>query len=324
MSPPPECRLLVINERQSLEFLFSQPLTIGRDVVNTLSLRDSEASRHHAVLEFAAGEDGAPQLKIRNLQSLNGIFVNGKQVDESLLNAGDEVVVGATVLLVSPDAGVDLEDCLSPKGMKIFRRIQAPKAFTPSVPMSFTMDELRALVDAEREKEVGSACWTPKNASILMRAVVDLSEAQVDQEFFQTALEAARALIGGERGVVMTVEPHGKALGIRSILSEEDGRPIVISKNVMRILIKGGRALYSPDVPSDDRLYDFENEPEESVPHSLAAVPLACEGKPVGFLYLDSQKAEVSYSREQLALLSLLVRPCERLAELKQFIPLPQ
>ena len=55
----------------------------------------------------------------------------------------------------------------------------------------------------------------------------------------------------------------------------------------------------------------------------MMAVPLRHGDRAVGFLYLDSRTPEISYGRQALVLLSLLMRPCARLAEVKGFLPSP-
>jgi len=324
MIDPPQRRLLVINERQSLEVPFSQQITIGRDVINALALLDREVSRSHAILYCREAEDGPPQLMVRDLDSLNGVYLNGERVKEAVLKPGDELILGTTIVLLSPDSDSDLEECLSAKGKRLLRGIQAPKPFRPTEISSFTLEELGELADREFANLENSAIWSPKNASVMMQAVVRMSEAQTEDNFFRAALEAARDLVQADRGVVMALEPDGKSLSIRSLLSEDPGEAIVITHNVMRILIKGAKAFFSSDVASDDRLTDFADKPKESLPHTLAAIPFQRGGKPVGFLYLDSRNPRFSYDQWALILLSLLMRPCACLVEIKGFLPNPQ
>jgi hypothetical protein len=58
---------------------FFQPVTVGRDPLNEVELPDQRVSRYHAVLW---AEDGA--WHIRDLESANGSFVDGRRVTHSL------------------------------------------------------------------------------------------------------------------------------------------------------------------------------------------------------------------------------------------------
>jgi hypothetical protein len=71
---------------------------LGRDPSCDLVLNDVKCSRRHAVVE--AGPDG---LAIRDTESANGIFVNGRKVERAKLNEGDLVRLGEVVLRVLPE-----------------------------------------------------------------------------------------------------------------------------------------------------------------------------------------------------------------------------
>jgi hypothetical protein len=64
--------------------------TIGRSPDNDIFLDDVTVSRKHAVLVQTGGE-----LKIEDLGSLNGTFVNRRRIDSAVrLESGDEVQIG--------------------------------------------------------------------------------------------------------------------------------------------------------------------------------------------------------------------------------------
>jgi hypothetical protein len=70
-------------------------LTIGRAADNGLSLDDSRVSRHHARLRARHG-----MLVLTDLDSTNGVRVNGVRVAEVALGVGDRIEIGDTVLVV--------------------------------------------------------------------------------------------------------------------------------------------------------------------------------------------------------------------------------
>ena len=80
---------------------------IGRRTGSDIVLDDTTVSRRHAlVLE----REGAPV--IADDRSLNGVFVNGRRVQESPLHHGDEVRIGDTCSMLEvacPRAGYALE-----------------------------------------------------------------------------------------------------------------------------------------------------------------------------------------------------------------------
>lgn len=64
--------------------------TTGRHEASDLLLDDVSVSRHHAV--FTRTSSG--RVTLRDLNSLNGTYVNGKRVEETTLHSADEVQIG--------------------------------------------------------------------------------------------------------------------------------------------------------------------------------------------------------------------------------------
>ena len=62
-------------------------------------------SRRHCQLSHSEGE-----LKIRDLDSLNGTFLNGKRVDEAVIQAGDRIKVGPITLTLQIDGSTEKAD----------------------------------------------------------------------------------------------------------------------------------------------------------------------------------------------------------------------
>jgi pSer/pThr/pTyr-binding forkhead associated (FHA) protein len=62
-------------------------------LVSSLSFMESSVSREHAFIE---GRDG--RFILEDLKSTNGTFINGEFVDVRVLNHGDKIRIGNTVL----------------------------------------------------------------------------------------------------------------------------------------------------------------------------------------------------------------------------------
>ena len=75
--------------------LGKEPVSIGRQVGNTVVIDDVEASRNHCVFErINAG------IQVRDLGSRNGTKVNGERVNTALILDGDVVTIGKTEMRV--------------------------------------------------------------------------------------------------------------------------------------------------------------------------------------------------------------------------------
>jgi pSer/pThr/pTyr-binding forkhead associated (FHA) protein len=64
--------------------------SVGRETDTDVLLDDVSVSRRHAVFTRTA----SGRVTVRDLNSLNGTYVNGSRVDEVALRTGDEVQIG--------------------------------------------------------------------------------------------------------------------------------------------------------------------------------------------------------------------------------------
>jgi pSer/pThr/pTyr-binding forkhead associated (FHA) protein len=95
-------RKLIVNDgRTERELLIVGTITVGRDPRCQLNDLDPLLSRRHA--EFVSTRDG---VTIRDLNSRNGILVNGEKVPEHTLKPGDQIQLGHLHLLYIEELAV--------------------------------------------------------------------------------------------------------------------------------------------------------------------------------------------------------------------------
>ena len=70
------------------------PVTIGREEDNTIQLNDERVSRFHVKIQEDAG-----RVILTDLESTNGTRVNGHPVQMRVLQYGDQVTIGRSILL---------------------------------------------------------------------------------------------------------------------------------------------------------------------------------------------------------------------------------
>ena len=69
-------------------------VAVGRDVRNDIHLQDTEISRRHAELRQAD-----ESFTVHDLGSSNGTFVNGTAISTHVMQSGDQLLMGRTLLL---------------------------------------------------------------------------------------------------------------------------------------------------------------------------------------------------------------------------------
>ena len=75
------------------------PFSIGRGSDRSVCLPDRACSRNHAEIHRLGA-----RFVLRDLESANGTWVNGKRVMETSLHDGDELRIGATLFRFDADA----------------------------------------------------------------------------------------------------------------------------------------------------------------------------------------------------------------------------
>jgi chromosome segregation ATPase len=97
--PPVEnlARLLTrVDGESEVVHVLGRKTTVGRTPDNDIQIETSFISRHHAVLLTSAR-----QSIVEDLNSTNGVFVNGRRISRQILQDGDAVTVGKTAFRFS-------------------------------------------------------------------------------------------------------------------------------------------------------------------------------------------------------------------------------
>jgi len=79
---------------QIAKFEVKQTLTVGRE--GDISVSDERVSRRH--LELAIDKQG--NLTLKDLDSKNGVFMNGRRILHAQVEVGSQIVIGAHRLVV--------------------------------------------------------------------------------------------------------------------------------------------------------------------------------------------------------------------------------
>lgn len=284
-------KILVINPENCMEVQFDQQITIGRDVFNSLSLKDPEVSRSHAIIFEQESE-----VIIKDLKSRNGVYVNGEQVAESALRPGDEIIVGASVLIFDPPEDLDLEVALSRRGRYLIeKRSESVGPEREAAPTSFTITEMegaiRALFADEGE---GTSYFTVRNAIYLLEALKAMDDAAEPAELFEVALRRALGMLGGHRGVVMETDETKQHLKVRSIISVDQTQTILIAQPVLQIVMGEEKCVFCTDVHKDSRFGQIATQSKRPV-HGFVAAPILGRDELFGFIYCDSEDRTTTY-----------------------------
>lgn len=295
-------KLLIVNAENYMEVPFENQLTIGRDVYNSLSLPDPEISRSHAII-FEQGD----QTIIKDLNSRNGVYVNGDRVKEQVLQTGDEIVIGSSIIFFDPVREMDLDQGLSRRGGYVLSQAAERHRVKHVEPVTvYTCPQMNKIVQQVFNQPEDTTFFTMSNALGLLRAFYAMGRGRDTAELFQVTLEIALELLGGDHGVIMETDVTKDRIKVRSLISRKrNSDTIEISQQILRVVLRAERCVFCPDVNEDNRFNEVNSGGECPV-HSFVAAPVMCGQNYYGFMYLYSETDATEYDYVSLRSLYFL------------------
>lgn len=130
----------------------STPVTIGREEDNSIQLNDERVSRFHVKIQ----EDGG-RIILTDLDSTNGTRINGHPVQVRVLQHGDQMSIGRSLLLFGSEHEIDE---LMRNGGATGQATEPPEAVDPAAPHRRTVtgpfdgpSQAEAFVDSGSDAE---------------------------------------------------------------------------------------------------------------------------------------------------------------------------
>jgi hypothetical protein len=97
--------IITTGPQAGTEFPLRDSQILGRQNKNAIPLDDVGASREHARIYLKDG-----RYTIVDLNSKNGVIVNGSRIDRCVLSNGDEIQIGETWLRVHLDEEIEIQE----------------------------------------------------------------------------------------------------------------------------------------------------------------------------------------------------------------------
>ncbi len=289
-------RLLVIQQDLALDFRFQEAITIGRHLSCSLPLSGTEVSRRHA--QIYPSETG---YVIADQGSRNGLYVNGHKCKRHVLHSGDEIGVGRSVLVFDPPSGTEGRSLLAPWGNDLMRVLPPVDSFERVEVSTFPVAELDERV--ERWLRPGcreSLVWPLDTPGVFLSLALSLDRYTSRAELCRAGAEFLKNRIGAERVTLLAHDVERCVL--RTMLGssrDELAERLAGDRDLLRIVLDGERAVFSPDRSRD---YRFRKRMEAAAqPCSFLAAPLCGGSKHVGFLYAERPASDGGFNLADLA-----------------------
>ncbi len=278
-------RLIVIKGAdEGKQFELTEPaLSIGRESSNRVRLTDTEVSRRHA--EVRLTPEG---YRLTDVGSANGSFVNGQSVKDVLLQPGDQVQIGQTVLIYSASrgdaaGGSDLADRIS----LISRNdVELSSAIVKTIGET----EGSRLLSHPSQAE---GLWLQSalaNLGVMYEAIQAVSHILDVDQLLEKIMELIFRSIEADRGCIMVrnsdsgqFEP--KAVRWRAGLNRTE--KMAVSRTVMEYVLREKQGVLVSDAARDVRFNTGASIVRFGI-REVICVPMKGRHETLGVLYLDT------------------------------------
>ena len=281
--------------------LADQKLTIGRDSSNNIVLPDRRISREHARI--------VPEEKkyiIEDLDSVNGVFVNDTRVTKHELNFGDQIRLGATILVYLPlNAPEDVKSESDISEVKILPQRDAADGLTVEVKVD--PDKIKSLEEDIAGSEGANLDEAYKRLAILYRISHDLGSVVDLTELLNKIMEFIFEVLKADRGFIMLIDEDTGELGLPAVYRREgvEKDEISLSKTVINHVRNTGEAILTSDARQDSRFKESESIIIHDI-RSTMCVPIKAKEKILGLLHVDTKGKVVSFTKQDLELLTAI------------------
>jgi len=279
-------RLIAISgpRKGSIFNLTEAETTVGRDPANRVVVSDQALSRRHCVIQ----KEG-DRLKLVDLESRNGSFVNGVPVRERWLEHGDQIEIGESVLFFL----LRDEEAAGP----------APSG-EPEESASSTLRLRREDLPAPQLQETAERPFSVRNTrdlNTLLKISAAINTIPKLDDLQRRLLELVFEVIPAERGAILLArenqEDSGSIFGLDRVRGTE--RPVPVSRDIIfKVFRERAPFLRQGASPTAG-----DGEDEGAIA-SVVAAPLLMYGKVLGALYLDTSNVGIPFDREHLELLT--------------------
>lgn len=292
---------LFIYPKKDESFIFplkQKKVSIGRSADNDIAILDPYSSGHHSLIYPKDNH-----YVVHDNNSKNGTFLNGKKVvAETILNKGDEVLVGSTRIVFDQEIlpNVELTDTPS-SSIAINSMIQIEDILNKP--------DLSTTIQSKSRPMDMNEMWLEHKISSI---ISEVSKALVLHQPLNELLEYILDLIGQhlvmDRGILMLKEgtpPQFIPKVIRINNPRLKNQKILVSQSIINQAVNQKSSILTLDAQDDTRFKAEASIINLNI-HSAMCVPLWNNKDIIGVIYADRIYKLEQFTEEDLRLLTLL------------------
>ncbi|MBI2943650.1 MAG: FHA domain-containing protein [Candidatus Wallbacteria bacterium] len=288
----------------SKRYRITKPIfSVGREAGCDILINDEQLSRKHALIAAADS-----RFYLIDFKSSNGVQVNGRRVEESLLNDGDKITMGAQEFIFSGP-----RSDIAERGKAAEKQAAgaiAGKLLSPgrdpggdpgeSLGKLLKQDTLSLL----KNRQIDKADSTNKLLILYKVATVITSVLDI-KELLNKVMDLALEVLYADRGFIMMPNEKGELLPVVSKSVERDapkGAILPVSRSIAHYTYEKGDPVLTQDALIDKRFQQSGSIQMYNI-RSAMSVALQTRNKRLGVLYIDNRIQSSCFNDEDLNLL---------------------
>jgi pSer/pThr/pTyr-binding forkhead associated (FHA) protein len=284
------------------------PLTIGRDSENKLCIESAAISRFHAEIFTDEGN-----YFLRDLQSTNGTFLNGRKIEREKLGPGDEFSV-ANINMSVEAAQSAMHEPDSPLRMPVSIdkpvSLEATLHVTRPTNESVVVERLKSSTHYDLSNSLG-ALQSLYRADAIFHDIEDLNK------LMESVISLLLEVIPSSRGYIFLLgEDTGTPLlHVRRAPTPFDkNSQIIINEAILNTAIARRESILAHTALISERP-DTGSEQFDSAVISAICAPMTSRDTVLGFIYLDTWEPSNTYSSGDLTLLAAMTSKVATMVE---------
>jgi len=278
--------------------LGSAKVSLGRSADNEIPLPDPFCSGKHA---FVYNKD--KEYFIRDNNSKNGIFLNGKKIKgETQLQKGDSLLLGSTRLVFDQKLATNVEVTDAPSSSANINTIMHLKDILKKPEISTTIRGEAKPIDLEELKS------QHQDISIINEVTKALILHKPLTELLDHIMQLISEYLPMDRGILMLQDgqppqliPKVVRINNKSLVNQT----IHVSQSIINMVVEKHSAVLISDTLADTRFKAQESILKLNI-HSAMCVPLWNNRDIIGIIYTDRTSLPKPFSQADLRLLTLM------------------
>lgn len=272
-------------------------LPVGRDSTSKVRLTDTEVSRRHA--EFVRTEDG---FRVRDVGSANGTFVNSLSVKDALLQPGDRVQIGQTVMVYS----LDRNESVPPSDLANRISLIAQRDMEVSAIVKSVNETEGSRIMAHPDQIEGPWLRNAQALGVLYEATQLISHTLDVNQLLERILDLVFRTLQADRGCILLrkatsfQESYGtgpdpgptssrefEPMAVRWRDASREKEKLEVSRTAVDHVLKKREGILVTDTGRDERFQAVQSIVRSGI-REIICVPMKGRHQTLGVMYLDT------------------------------------